>query len=688
MSNEKKISRRDVMKWSVGSLAAVPFAGSLLKAGDASAQSKAQSVPPGKKPKVLVIGLDSCDMPRILEWVKEGELPTFKKLIQSGAYGTFENIFRGMSVDAWAAYLTGVGPGQNNFFGSHPWKVYDKWASQTSGINRFYRMHVATIPFMLAEAGVKVGMCGCAMSWPPERLKDGFMMSGKGAPGLGDDPNCKGHVYYTQRRHRAARPVKSRIKFVDGKVTTSIRYHGMEVPLHLSLNPIINLVTIAYNDQRVTLQKGQWSNYMPLKFPNGRRAVIRWKVEHLDAAKGELQLYRYKLMQDPSAELDHDPINPFFDGPCVPTDQWTYPASLQKEVFDAVGYYRTPNLPFEYDYSSFIAYVQEEETLIEDCYDATREQDKIVKWLLQNKEWDFFWFSNMPYDRLNHNMVRIKGNPDWSPEYERKYGNGKVMKDFTKFIDRELADILKVVPKDTYVFIISDHGWAPVKYDFQPNSWLHKLGLLQVKKDVEGKVKRYYYPEDIDWTRTKAFSADNPGIFINLKGRQEHGIVEYSEYEKLRDYIIEELKKVKHPDGSPFVYKVDRVENIYPKGSYGWYAGDVQFCGTRDSSGYKVPGPNDGLYQINWGGFGYKNRDWYKPRRHFTAYHGNALTTFIMTGPNVRKNFDASDNGHMLDVFPTIMHIYGLVPPPNLEGRILYKVFEQDSPLAKKREIV
>jgi len=39
--------------------------------------------------------------------------------------------------------------------------------------------------------------------------------------------------------------------------------------------------------------------------------------------------------------------------------------------------------------------VQEEETLIEDCYDATREHHDIVLWLMKNKPWDFFWFSNI-----------------------------------------------------------------------------------------------------------------------------------------------------------------------------------------------------------------------------------------------------------------------------------------------------
>jgi hypothetical protein len=38
------------------------------------------------------------------------------------------------------------------------------------------------------------------------------MMSGK-APGLGDSPEHKGFVYFTQRRHKAASSMKTRITF-------------------------------------------------------------------------------------------------------------------------------------------------------------------------------------------------------------------------------------------------------------------------------------------------------------------------------------------------------------------------------------------------------------------------------------------------------------------------------------------
>ena len=140
---KKGISRRETL----GTLA-----GGFIGASAFSLGAKASAVQQKAaiKPKILLMGLDSCQMARIIEWAGQGKLPTFKRLLSQGSYGEFENIFRGMSVDAWAAYNTGVGPGQNNFFGSHPWTIFDRTAYQTSGINRSFRLHAATVPFMLA----------------------------------------------------------------------------------------------------------------------------------------------------------------------------------------------------------------------------------------------------------------------------------------------------------------------------------------------------------------------------------------------------------------------------------------------------------------------------------------------------------------------------------------------------------
>ena len=241
-SNKNGMSRRDMLK----GLVAGAVTGGVAVALGSEAEAKPGASREAKRPKVVVFGIDSANMEQILAWARQGLLPTFARLISQGAYGQFENIFRGMSVDAWAAYNTGVGPGQNNFFGSHPWQIHDRVAMQTTGVNRIFRLHAPTVPFMLAEAGVQVGLCGCAMTWPPERLRNGFMMSGKGAPGLGDGPECKGHVYHTQDGHRAAPSLRTKIAFSGGSCDTEIRYKNSAVPLRLRLDAQASTVAISY----------------------------------------------------------------------------------------------------------------------------------------------------------------------------------------------------------------------------------------------------------------------------------------------------------------------------------------------------------------------------------------------------------------------------------------------------------
>jgi hypothetical protein len=38
----------------------------------------------------------------------------------------------------------------------------------------------------------------------------------------------------------------------------------------------------------------------------------------------------------------------------------------------------------------------------------------------------------------------------------------------------------------------------------------------------------------------------------------------------------------------------------------------------------------------------------------------------------------------MMNVMPTIMHMYGIAAPSNFEGRVMHEIFEPASPFARK----
>ena len=69
-----------------------------------------------------------------------------------------------------------------------------------------------------------------------------------------------------------------------------------------------------------------------------------------------------------------------------------------------------------------------------------------------------------------------------------------------------------------------------------------------------------------DWRRTRAFSEEantQPGVWINLRGREAAGCVEPADYERVRSQVIDALVDWKLPDGGPVVARARRREEVY-----------------------------------------------------------------------------------------------------------------------------
>ena len=81
----------------------------------------------------------------------------------------------------------------------------------------------------------------------------------------------------------------------------------------------------------------------------------------------------------------------------------------------------------------------------------------------------------------------------------------------------------------------------------------------------------------LDWRRTVAFSEEantNPGIWINLAGREAKGCVPPREYEATRDRVIEALLDWRMAGGAPVVARALRREDVHD-GPYGDRAPDI-----------------------------------------------------------------------------------------------------------------
>jgi predicted AlkP superfamily phosphohydrolase/phosphomutase len=69
-----------------------------------------------------------------------------------------------------------------------------------------------------------------------------------------------------------------------------------------------------------------------------------------------------------------------------------------------------------------------------------------------------------------------------------------------------------------------------------------------------------------DWSRTPAFSEEantQPGVWINLRGREAQGCVAEADYERARSDAIDALRDWKLPGGAPVVARARRREEVY-----------------------------------------------------------------------------------------------------------------------------
>jgi len=80
-----------------------------------------------------------------------------------------------------------------------------------------------------------------------------------------------------------------------------------------------------------------------------------------------------------------------------------------------------------------------------------------------------------------------------------------------------------------------------------------------------------------DWRRTRAFSEEantNPGVWINVEGREARGCVAPADYESVRDRVIEALLAWRLPSGAPVVARALRREEVH-RGPYAERAPDI-----------------------------------------------------------------------------------------------------------------
>jgi len=375
---------------------------------------------------------------------------------------------------------------------------------------------------------------------------------------------------------------------------------------------------------------------------------------------------------------------------------FVYPAALLDEIESRFGPYRL-HLSQTYARGNV-------EAVLDELHDELSYKCAVNRYLMRNYEWDAFFTHLWGTDRIQHELWHLidPTHPRFDSEESRKYADS-----FFAYWERVDGELERMIADagEASIWIASDHGFGPVHKYCSFNVWLLKEGFLQLKSDALTQLKKLIFSlgmtpdraftvsrmrifkpirpargvtsdqraarllskiflsfEDVEWSRTVAYSKGNYGqIFINLKGREPHGIVEPgSHYEKVRGEIISRLRQARDlQTGELLIGPIFIREEIY-SGPHLEDAPDICFL-PRDMKYVALGNTDFDSNQFIVDAFGVSG--------------GHRMNGILMArGEGIRTGTKV-EGAKIVDVAPTMLYLLGLKVPKDMDGRVLLDVF-------------
>lgn len=391
-------------------------------------------------------------------------------------------------------------------------------------------------------------------------------------------------------------------------------------------------------------------------------------------------------------------------------DDYAFPAALKAEIEALVPGYRPD--PFD----PLGASSQQ----LAELFTWMEKHEVVARALMERHPSSLFFSVVQALDHLQHLF--------WDDVAQGIHQNNHTDRFFT-LADDIIGHRLAHLDGQTALFIVSDHGFGPVRKWFHVNRFLQERGLLALSQvpatglgsilgrlgitphglrslirrlDVLGLRRRVgrlarvtmgrkidgALVRPIDWSQTQAVSASpaGEGIYINLKGRESQGIVEPGEpYEALRQRLIAELLALRDPEtGEQVVRAVHRREELY-EGPFLDLLPDLVFdlgdgpylaSDALPSAGKSDPRPQKGSPALALQPAAGAGIEEPLPHDVLQGRHRPA-GVLAAVGPGIRPGFQIA-GARIVDVAPTVLYALGLPLPDDMDGRPLLDIFDDD----------
>ncbi len=527
-----------------------------------------QVIPEKVSGRTIVLGFDGMDPQLAQRWMKEGLMPNFTRLAESGSFQKLATTNPAQSPVAWSSFATGTGPGEHGVFDflrrSTDTYVPDFSISDTQPTKYTVDLFGLKIPsdggeiinrrigepfWMTAEkTGLNAVVLRVPVTYPPDPIY--HMLSGMGVPDLLGSQGTYS-IFTTERLESTEnRRIKRVIPDQNGLVETALVgpdnpiAEGKALLQPFTVEPAPRGVQINISGKSFGLKEGQWSDWVGVDFD-----VLG--PLHISGMLRFLLLQTYPVLKLYVSPIHIDPYDP-----AVPISS---PPGFAADLADKIGLYHTIGMPEE-------TWSLNEDQISDEDYLA------VIRTTLAERE--AMWYSALEAhntelavavfvqtDRVSHMFYR--GLDEEHPLHSQTGANvrGAVQWIYQE-ADRVLGETLRRMNPDDQLVVLSDHGFAPFRKAVHLNRWLAETGYLKFKPGQQDTDALF---SGVDWAQTKAYALGLNGIFINQQGREPKGSVSIVETEALKAKITEQLVNAADPEtGDSLVRRVFDRKDIYP----------------------------------------------------------------------------------------------------------------------------
>ena len=407
-------------------------------------------------------------------------------------------------------------------------------------------------------------------------------------------------------------------------------------------NPV---ALVRVGDGRLLLKQGEWSEWLPVRFD---------LMPHVSSVSDMVRFYLKQVR--PHLLLYMTPVN---IDPRDPAQTIAEPAKYAHELAEAAGPFYTEEMPE--DSKALRAGVLTLREFLAQTQLIIDERRRLLDADLQRFKNDpdralmFFYFSSI--DQRHHMLYREADTSDPLRPAQTPPDLTNAMRDTYRQIDEQVGMVMNAVGEDTAIVVMSDHGFTSFRRQVHLNRWLELHGYLRLTDSFNRD--NYEWLHGIDWSATRAFAIGLNSLYLNVRGREEHGIVAPKQRAALAQKLAQELGTwVDEETGQKVITQVTLREQAY-HGPFVEAAPDIivgyapGYRASWDTTTGKVP---QALIEANideWSG------------DH--CIDSRAVPGVLLSNRPIRAQF-----GGLADLTVSVLAYFGVAPAAGMNGKPMF----------------